>query len=260
MIQSETLDLLEWSRLCQHLSTFCATNLTTIAARNLALPQTQAESERLLAQTKEAYAIELDVNASLGFGGITDIGGAIERATLQGILSGEECIDIAGTLSGARQIRRTIDGLEDLELPELKGMVAQLNTHADLEKEIHRCVDERGSVTDRASPELGGIRNQLKTTRSRIQQTLQRLMQRHASALQEHSVSMRGDRYVVPVKAGLQGEIPGIVHDISSTGSTFYIEPKSIVNDNNQLRTLQRKERQAEEVDRLSGEIGRAHV
>ncbi|NJN60158.1 MAG: endonuclease MutS2 [Coleofasciculaceae cyanobacterium RL_1_1] len=248
MIQSETLDLLEWSRLCQHLSTFCATKLGAIAARQLQLPTTQADSEYLLAQTKEAYAIELSVDAGIPFGGITDIGGAIERAQLQGLLSGEECNDIASTLAGARQIRRTIDSLDDLDLPVLTALISELRTHPELEKEIHRCVDERGSVTDRASPDLERIRSQLKSTRDRIQQTLYRLIQRHASALQEHSISMRGDRYVVPVKAGLQGEVPGIVHDISSSGSTFYIEPKVIVNDNNQLRTLQRQERQAEEV------------
>jgi DNA mismatch repair protein MutS2 len=248
LIQSETLDLLEWSRLCQHLSTFCATKLGAIAARQLQLPQTQADSEHLLAQTKETYAIKLSVDAGIPFGGITDIGGAIERAQLQGLLSGEECNDIASTLAGARQIRRTIDGLDDLDLPVLDALISELRTHPELEKEIHRCVDERGSVTDRASPDLERIRSQLKSTRDRIQQTLYRLIQRHASALQEHSISMRGDRYVVPVKAGLQGEVPGIVHDISSSGSTFYIEPKSIVNDNNQLRTLQRQERQAEEV------------
>lgn len=248
LIQSETLDLLEWSRLCQHLSTFCATKLGAIAARQLQLPATQADSEYLLAQTNETYAIELSLDAGIPFGGITDIGGAIERAQLQGLLSGEECNDIAATLAGARQIRRTIDGLDDLELPVLTALIADLRTHPDLEKEIHRCIDERGSVTDRASPELERIRSQLKSTRDRIQQTLYRLIQRHGSALQEASISMRGDRYVVPVKAGLQGEVPGIVHDISSSGSTFYIEPKAIVNDNNQLRTLQRQERQAEEV------------
>jgi DNA mismatch repair protein MutS2 len=248
LIQSETLDLLEWSRLCQHLSTFCATKLGAIAARQLQLPQTQADSEYLLAQTQETYAIELSLDAGIPFGGITDIGEAIERAQLQGLLSGEECNDIASTLAGARQIRRTIDSLDDLELPVLTALIADLRTHPELEKEIHRCVDERGSVTDRASPDLERIRSQLKTTRDRIQQTLYRLIQRHGSALQEQSISMRGDRYVVPVKAGLQGEVPGIVHDISSSGSTFYIEPKAIVNDNNQLRTLQRQERQAEEV------------
>jgi DNA mismatch repair protein MutS2 len=248
LIQSETLDLLEWSRLCQHLSTFCATKLGAIAARQLQLPPTQADSEYLLAQTKETYAIELSVDAGIPFGGINDIGGAIERAQLQGLLSGEECNDIASTLAGARQIRRTIDGLDDLDLPVLTALISDLRTHPELEKEIHRCVDERGSVTDRASPDLERIRSQLKSTRDRIQQTLYRLIQRHGSALQEHSITMRGDRYVVPVKAGLQGEVPGIVHDISSSGSTFYIEPKAIVNDNNQLRTLQRQERQAEEV------------
>jgi len=248
LIQAETLDLLEWSRLCQHLATFCATKLGTIAAQHLNLPATQAESEQLLAQTQEAYKIELDVEAGIPFHGIADISGAIERSKLQGMLSGEELSEIATTLAAARLIRRTIDGLEGWELPQLTALVSDLRTYPELEKEIHRCIDERGAVTDRASPQLEAIRRQLKQTRDQIQQTLYRIIQRNGSALQESSISMRGDRYVLPVKAGQQGVISGIVHDISGSGSTLFIEPKAIVNDNNKLRTLQRQEKQAEEV------------
>ncbi|MEM9948902.1 MAG: endonuclease MutS2, partial [Cyanobacteria bacterium P01_D01_bin.36] len=120
MIQSETLNLLEWPRLCRHLATFTATNIGNIAAQRLPIPTSQAESEVLLAQTVETTQMESTVGG-LKFGGIRDIGDALERAQVQGILSGDELLDIATTLSGARRLRRQIDAQEDL--PILQALV-----------------------------------------------------------------------------------------------------------------------------------------
>jgi DNA mismatch repair protein MutS2 len=111
LIQSETLELLEWHRLCQHLSTFAATKLGAIVACALPIPTTLEESKELLAQTKEVYQLESRLTPGLSFEGIQDIGDSLERAELQGILSGEELLAIATTLSGARNLRRIIYGL-----------------------------------------------------------------------------------------------------------------------------------------------------
>lgn len=246
MIREDTLNLLEWRRLCQHLSTFAATKLGAIAARSLAIPGDRATSERLLQQTQEAYQFETSVQAGLSFGGIRDIGESLERAQIGGMLLGNALLDIATTLSGARQLRRTIDNTE-LEVPALEALVSDLRTYPDLDREIHRCIDDRGDVSERASPQLESIRRQLKQVRDRIYQTLNRLMQRQGGALQEAVITQRGDRFVLPVKAPQKDQIPGIVHDSSATGATLYVEPRAIVNDNNQLRTLQRQEKVAEE-------------
>ncbi len=249
LIQNETLDLLEWPRLCQHLSTFAATKVGTLAAQNLGLPATQAVSLTLLAQTQEACWLEQN-NNSLNFGGIRDIAAAVERAHRQGLLEGEELLAIATTLNGARQLRRTIDAHPPEDLPVLQALVADLRTHPDLEQQIYHCIDDRGDVTDRASPKLGGIRDRLKAIRQDIHQRLQRILQRQAGAMQEPLITQRGDRFVLPVKAPQKNAVPGIVHDASASGATLYIEPQAVVELGNRLRQLLRQEQTEEEVIR----------
>lgn len=245
MIQSETLELLEWHRLCQHLSTFAATKLGATVTRDLPIPTTLAESEQLLAQTKEVYQLESHLTSGLSFEGIQDFGDSLERAELQGILSAEELLAIATSLAGARNLRRVIDNQEDV--PILTEIVSQLRTYPELEQEIHRCIDERGQVTDRASQKLGEIRQNLRTLRTQITRKLQNIIQVKSGALQEQIITQRGDRYVLPVKAPQKDAVPGIVHDTSTSGATLYIEPNSIVPMGNQLRQAMKREQVEEE-------------
>ncbi|MBD2777563.1 endonuclease MutS2 [Iningainema tapete] len=248
MLQSETLELLEWHRLCQHLSTFAATKLGVIAARRLQVPDSIAQSEQLLAQTKEVYELESRLTTGLSFEGIQDIGDYIERAEKGSILAGDELLAIATTLAGVRNIRRIIDDQEDLNV--LNALVADLRTYPELEQEIHRCIDERGQVADRASAKLGEIRNSLRQLRNQITQKLQNIIQVKSNAVQEQIITQRGDRYVIPVKAPQKDAIPGIVHDTSTSGATLYVEPNSIVPLGNQLRQLVRQEQIEEEAVR----------
>ena len=245
MIQAETLELLEWSRVCQHLCTFAATKLGAIAARNLQFPATQAESIHLLAQTSEVYHLEAKLLTGLPFKGIKNINGALERTEIGGILSGEELTDIASTLAGVRKLRRTIDEQEDV--PILQSLVSQVRTYPELEQEIYHCIDDRGKVTDRASPKLAGIRDKQKSLRDKIYQILNRILQQNSTAVQEQVITQRAGRFTIPVKAPQKETIPGIVHDSSGTGATLYIEPHRIVNFGNQLRQLQRQEQREEE-------------
>lgn len=250
LIQSETLELLEWHRLCQHLSTFAATKLGAIASLHLKIPASQAESEQLLTQTKEVYQLESQMTTGLSFEGIQDIGDSLERAQLSGILAGDELLAIATTLAGARNLRRVIDNQEDLTV--LRELVADLRTYPELEQEIHRCIDERGQVTDRASQKLGEIRTELRKVRAQIHQKLHNILQVKSSAVQEQIITQRGDRFVIPVKAPQKDAIPGIVHDTSTSGATLYIEPNSIVPLGNQLRQTLRREQVEEEAIRRS--------
>lgn len=239
MIQTETLELLEWSRLCQQVATFAATKLGTIAAQNLVIPTSLAETQQLLTQTKEVYELENRLG-SLSFDGIQDIGESLERAGRQGMLSGQELLAIATTLAGARSLRRVIDQHEDLAV--LIDLVADLRTYPDLEQAIHHCIDDRAQVADRATPKLAGIREQQRQVRDRVYALLQKILQRQSGAIQESVITQRDGRFVIPVKAPQKDAIPGIVHDTSTSGMTLYIEPQSTVNLNNQLRQLQRQE------------------
>ena len=246
-IQTETLNLLEWPRLCRHLATFTATNIGTVAAQQLPIPSSKAESEALLAQTVEAAELESTIGG-LQFGGIRDIGISLERARVQGILSGDELLDIATTLSGARRLRRQIEKQDDL--PVLQALVADVRTFPELEQEIHRCIDDRGKVADRASVKLGSVRQQIKVVRDRIYAKLQRILQRQGNAVQENLITQRSDRFVLPVKADRKDAIPGIVHDTSTSGATLYVEPHSVVDNGNKRRALRKEEELEEEAIR----------
>ncbi|WP_366930792.1 endonuclease MutS2 [Microcoleus sp. bin38.metabat.b11b12b14.051] len=248
MIQAETLELLEWPRLCQHLATFAATKLGVAAALDLQIPATQAHTAELLAQTEEAYQLESRAGGALSFEGIQDISQALQRAEIQGLLGCEELLAIATTLAGARQLRRIIDSAPDV--PTLKELASQLRTYPEIEQEIHRCIDDRAQVADRATPKLGGIRVQMRQLRDRIYQILQGILQRQSNAVQEQVITQRSSRFVIPVKAPQKDAIPGIVHDSSASGATLYIEPHNTVNLNNQMRQLLRQEQAEEEAVR----------
>jgi DNA mismatch repair protein MutS2 len=248
LIQAETLELLEWPRLCQHLATFAATKLGVAAALDLEIPATIAQTAEVLAQTQEAYQLESRAGGALSFEGIQDIGISLQRAELQGLLSGEELLAIATTLAGTRQLRRIIDSAPDV--PALKELASQLRTYPEIEQEIHRCIDDRAQVADRATPKLGGIRVQMRQLRDRIYQILQGILQRQSNAVQEQVITQRSSRFVIPVKAPQKDAIPGIVHDSSASGATLYVEPHNTVNLNNQMRQLLRQEQAEEEAVR----------
>ncbi|MGP0128415.1 MAG: endonuclease MutS2 [cyanobacterium endosymbiont of Rhopalodia musculus] len=240
MIQQETLNLLEWPRLCQHLSTFAATKLGVLAARRLSIPDTIEESEQLLAQTQEIYRLEQNLEVQWSFDGITDIGDSLERAKLGGILSEQELLNIATTLAGVRRLRRMINNQEDC--PILEKLVADIRTYPELEQQINHCIDEAGKVADRASIKLGEIRRNLKDVRAQIYQKLQNIIHQQGGAVQEAVITQRGDRFVIPVKAPKKDQIRGIIHDTSSTGATLYVEPDSVVQWGNQRRQYLRQE------------------
>jgi DNA mismatch repair protein MutS2 len=245
LIYQETLNLLEWPRLCQHLATFAATKMGAVAGRNLPIPTSLAESQALLAQTQEIYRLEQNLEVKWTFEGVTDVGDSLQRATLGGSISGQELLNIATTLAGMRRLRRIIEDYEDL--PALKELVADIRTYPELEKAIHHCIDEGGKVAERASPKLGEIRYLLQEVRDRIYQKLQNIMQQKGGAIQETVITQRNDRFVIPVKAPQKEQIPGIIHDTSSTGGTFYIEPNSVVQMGNKRRQYLRQEQVEEE-------------
>lgn len=240
MIQAETLELLEWSRLCQQVGTFAATKLGKIATRNLVIPQDLSVSLNLLAQTKEVYDLETRLTGGLSFDGIEDFGDALERAAVQGMLSGRELHEIATTLAGMRKLRRTLDSEENI--PVLQALIVDVRTYPELEQDIYHCIDDRGDVTDRASDKLAEVRVKLKGIRDRIYKLLNHLIQRQSNAVQQPLITQRGDRFVIPVKASHKDAIPGVVHDSSGSGSTLYVEPQSAIDLGNQLRQLQRQE------------------
>jgi DNA mismatch repair protein MutS2 len=245
-MQAETLELLEWGRLCKHLSTFAATKLGAIAASQLVIPQTQARSQNLLTQTQEAYNLEQRLAGGLSLEGVQDISEALARAEVQGMLSPLELVAIATTLAGARNLRRSLDNAENC--PTLQALVRDLRTYPELEQEIYHCIDEGGTVLDRASPKLESIRISSRQAREKILNSLQNIIRQKQNALQDNTISQRSDRYVLSVKAPQKDQVPGIVHDASSSGMTVMVEPNAIVPAGNDMRQLAAREKREIEI------------
>ncbi len=245
-LETTAQDLLEWSRLCQHLATFAATKLGLSAALGHAIPTSEAESRHLLAQTREM--VQAQEHSDLDFAGIVDLGPSLARAAHQGTLSGLELFGLATTLGGTRQLGRRLR--QQPELVVLNQLIADLPTYPELEQEIYHCIDDQGEVLDRACPQLADVRHRGRHQREQIHQVLHSLIQRYGYALQEPLITQRGDRYVLPVKASAREVIRGIVHDTSASGATLYLEPQVTVSLNNHLRQLYRQEQAAAEAVR----------
>lgn len=240
-MQSETLRLLEWQRLCQHLATFAVTKLGTSACLDLAIPNSLRETLVLLGQTQEALLVDLPLQ------GIRDIREALLRSAKGGVLSGLELLAIAETLSATRNLRRCIEAVD--YCPHLQQVMAEVRTYPELEQAIHFCIDDAGTVLNRASPQLEQIRQSLAETRQRILQTLQQIMQTHSQALQETHITQREHCFVLAVKANFKERIGGIVRDSSNSGLTLFIEPHAVVPLHEKLRQLQKQE--TTEIDRI---------
>ena len=255
-IASETLELLEWPRLAEHVAGFAGTEAGRRHCLALPLPATQAESLRLLAETSELLALDGLIEGGLSFQGVADIRGTVVLCAKGGCAGGEELLALAATLAAARRLRRQID---DPELrPVCTALVSELRTLPELEQRLHFCLEEGGRVADRASVELAGLRRRLQAALVERRERLQELLRRYAPMLQDTVISERSGRPVLAVKAGAAAQVKGLVHDSSASGQTVYIEPQAVIALGNRLRELQGEERELERqvLLELSGLVG----
>ncbi|AYK06998.1 endonuclease MutS2 [Brevibacillus laterosporus] len=202
-------------------------------------------------QTEEASTV-LRVKGSVPLGGIRNIRGPIQRARLNSILAPLELLDIATTLHAGRRLKQFITDIsEEHELSILQSLVDRIEGLRDLETEIKRCIDDNGEVVDSASLELRQIRQEIRSSEARIREKLDQMTRSSSTQkmLMENIVTIRGDRFVIPVKQEYRSHFGGIVHDQSASGATLFIEPEVIVSMNNKLREARLKEEH--EVERI---------
>ncbi len=220
--------------MCDQVATYTSTKAGAMACRQLSPWLTRDQTENRLTQTAEALLLDQE---GLSLQGIYDIEAYLDHVAVGGVLQGAELQQIASTLKVARKIRRQIDDFE--ATPVLQDLIDTIRTYPEIEHSIFQSLEEDGSVRDTASETLRQIRLSLKDIRSTIQTRLQRLLSEQSYAIQESVITQREGRYVIPVKATHKDVIRGLVHDTSSTGATLYLEPYSVVKDNNQLRQWQ---------------------
>ena len=214
------------------------------------------EAARLQEETQSARE-RLGLYGSPSFSGVKDVSRALNRADHGGVLNTRELLDVADLLTASRRVSE-YDRDRQGEKTVLDHLFSALHTNKFLEDKIHGAILDEETIADSASPELAEIRRKMRLAASKGRQILQRIISSpsYAKVLQEALITQRDGRFVVPVKAECKGSIPGLVHDISSSGATLFVEPMGVVQANNELKELQAREEK--EIDRilriLSGE------
>lgn len=198
------------------------------------------EVERALAETDAA------VTMSLKFGSpeilrVEPVDGAIKRLDVGGALSAAELLNVARLLKCIRNLKRYTKE----QTGALEEYFSELVSAKPIEDEINRAIVSEDEIADAASPALANVRRKMKNTGAKIKDSLDSMVRsgHYQKFLMDNIVTMRNNRYVVPVKAEHRSEVPGIVHDMSASGSTVFIEPSSVVNANNELHELEIKEK-----------------
>ena len=210
-------------------------------------------AQALLNQTHDAHTL-LARFGGPSFGGLTNIDNAMHRAQAGGTLTLRELLQIAQVLRVLRGIASWREGSAGVQTC-LDALFGGISPNKFLEEAIGRVVLSEDSIADHASPALADIRRKIRQQESNVRTRLEKLTRssQYSKFLQESIVTMRGGRFVVPVKAEHRGDIPGLVHDASGSGATVFIEPMGVVEANNEIRVLQGKER--EEIDRILTEL-----
>ena len=220
-------------------------------------PSTEAAAVEHLLDETDAAKVRVGLHGSPSFAGVKDVSRPLDRADHGGVLNTRELLDIAGVLTAARRVS-DYDAERQGEATAIDRLFSALHVNRYLEDKIRGAILDEETIADTASPELADIRRSMRAAASKGRQILQRIISSpsYAKVLQEALITQRDGRFVVPVKAECKGSLPGLVHDVSSSGATLFVEPMGVVQANNELKELQAKE--DKEIDRvlriLSGE------
>ena len=256
-MEKESYKVLEYEKIREMLAARAGSSLGKERARSLQPSTDYAEVEEQLEQTAEA--VRIHAVTSPPFGGIHDLRPLLKKIHMGAVLTLEELVDIRSTLYAMRSVKEFFKGLE-IEAPTLKEWAHGIEILGQLERRLENTLDEHGSLRDDASVELRRLRTEIQTTQNRIKERVGAALQapENQKYFQEAIVTLRDERYVIPVKAEYRRFFPGIVHDQSATGATLFVEPMAIVELNNDVKQLVLSEQH--EVERilrdLSQQIG----
>ena len=223
------------------------------AARELQPSANPEEVRRRLTETSDAARL-MTLRGSPSFSGARDIRPALERAKLGGALNTRELLDIAGLARCARLCKAYL-AEEKTEKTSIDSLFHALRANKYLEERIYTAIPAEDEIADSASSDLADIRRKMRAASARAREALNKILSSpsYAKALQEPIITMRSDRYVLPVRADHKSAVPGLVHDISASGMTLFIEPMAAVKANNELRELAAKEKL--EIERILAEL-----
>ncbi|MEW9500618.1 endonuclease MutS2 [Jeotgalibacillus marinus] len=259
-MNAKTIKTLEFDKIKNLVMGYAASELGSIRINRMEPSTSLEEVIQWQDETDEASTV-LRLKGGMPLSGIFDIRPHVKRSQIGGTLSPLELVEIASTIRASKIIRQFVENLvdsEEIELPILENKKEAMAILTSLEHMIFDAIDENGDVLDSASAELRSIRQKIRSSESRIREKLEgSIRSKNAQTmLSDAIITIRNDRYVIPVKQEYRGHYGGIVHDQSSSGQTLFIEPEAIVNFNNQLREQRLKEQ--EEIDRILLELSLA--
>src|SRR5690625_219311 len=241
------LHTLEFNKIIEQLNNQAETSLGKDLTNRLKPSTSLDEVIHLQKETDEADQV-IRLNQAVTLGVIFDIRRSLKRSVIGGVLTTNECLDVAHTVYGGRQVKSFIEKLEE-SFPILEDLVERITPLRELERDIKSCIDDHGHVMDSASGKLREIRSSIRTYESRVRERLDNVTKTKSNMLSDTIVTIRNDRYVLPVKQEYRGAIGGIVHDQSASGQTLFMEPRAVVDLNNQLQEATLKETQ--EIERI---------
>jgi len=232
----ESLDLLEWPTLCNHLSTFAVTQQGRHRCESFNLPINISLSQELLHQTLEIGSLDISLDGGISFQGVHDLENILMICSKGGVATGEDLLKVAETLRAARKIRKLI--FDQLIRPRLSELLIDIATLPDLQKLLEFGLDEGGRIADRASTKLSELRRHRNAIRLQRKNILQDILRKYSGLLQDNIVSERYGRPVLAFKAGTFDQISGMVHDSSASGNTIYVEPQAVISIGNRLAKI----------------------
>jgi DNA mismatch repair protein MutS2 len=248
-MNEKTLTKLEYHKIIGFLRNECSSPLGAEKAEKLMPHREKVIVEGWQKETTEARNLLIYL-PNFGFSGVSDIRGHIAMAEKNGILDGHHLLDIMMTSKAGKRVKTSLSQTKE-DYPIIKGLSSHIVFVNSLETAIEEAIGEDGAVLDSASPELADIRRKIRRTNERIREKLDNLLRNsnQNQYLQENIITIRNDRYVVPVKQEYRNQVPGLVHDQSASGATLFIEPMSVLDLNNDLKKLRSDEEN--EVNRI---------
>lgn len=235
MFDHKSLNTLEYPKILERLSQFCQSQGGKVKARSLVPFETMSEAQDALDETSEADRVLFEYSISPNFA-VDDLSEILIKAQKGSVLSIPEIMKVGRSLRCAKRLRKSISEVKDC--PILLDMASRLFENEPLEENIFASFLSETEVCDNATNELRQIRIRIRKLNDNVRTKLQLFITspQYSKYLQDSIITMRGDRYVIPVKSDCKGTIPGLVHDQSASGSTLFVEPMQIVELNNELK------------------------
>ncbi len=256
-MEDRTIRILEFDKIIKKLSGQCASELGRELADELQPEKELGPILRMLRETTDATDYVLR-RGNPPLGGLHDIRSSLRRVEMGSILNPAELLHVADTLRAARNLKNYSSIAKPKDSEETNyvgGLISSIESNKRLEDKIGLAIVSEEEISDSASSALSNIRRQIKDQQNSIKEKLNSMIRssKYQKLMQESIVTMRGDRYVVPVKAEFRNDVPGLVHDSSASGATIFVEPMAVVEANNSIKQLRIKEQL--EIERILAEL-----